>query len=235
MNDTGARVPNGFDSFGPWFTEAFELLKAQWQTWVLISLICVAVGFGAGLLIAGPGVLIVNGVPMLGFLIPPLQGVVGLVAAALLLPGMIRTGIKQIRGEAIAPGDIFSATDVFVGAAVVIIATAAGFIACGIGVLVTSTLFFFALPLLVDKRVSFGDALSKSMEVTKQNFWFFLVYMIVIRMVAGLGSVACGIGILVTMPMAVLGMVVAYERTFNAPAAAVAPEALPEPPAPPVE
>jgi uncharacterized membrane protein len=217
MNDTGVRVPSGFDSFGPWFTEAFELLKAQWQTWVLMSLIYLLIAGGMGYLLSR--------------IVMPLGSIVSIAAAALMMPGMLRTAIRQMRGEAISVGDIFSATDMFVGALLILLLMYAGVIACGIGILVTSTLFYLALPLLVDKGIPFGQALSQSIDVVKQNFWFFLVYMLVLGIVAEAGVIACGIGVFLTMPMAFLGMAVAYEHTFNAPA--IAPEVAPEPPVPP--
>lgn len=213
MNENFARVPNGFDSFGPWFNESIELLKAQWQTWVLISLIYLAIAGGASYAIS--------------YRLPVVGSLVGLVASAFLMPGMIRAGIKQIRGGTIEVGDLFSATDMFVGALVVLLASIAGVIACGIGAFVTSALFYLALPLLVDKNLAFGDALKQSMELTKQNLGFFIVYALVIGIVSGLGLVACGVGILITFPLRTLGMVVAYERTFNTPAIQ---EATPPPP-----
>lgn len=216
MNDNNVRVPNGFDAFGPWFNESIELLKAQWQTWVLISLIYLAITQGVSYAIS-------NRFMFLGIL-------VGFAANVLLMPGMIRAGIKQIRGGTIEVGDMFSATDLFVGAIVILLAILAGVIACGIGALVTSALFYLSLPLLVDKNLTFGDALKQSMEVTKQNLGFFIVYALVIGIVSGLGLVACGVGLLITFPLRTLGMVVAYERTFNTPTAS---EAIP--PLPPTE
>lgn len=212
MNETNARVPNGFDSFGPWFSEAVNLLKAQLQTWVLISLVY----------------LVISGVAYaISYKLPFVGGLVGFAASVLLMPGMIQAGIKQIRGGTIEVGDIFSATDTFANVLVVLLAIAAGAIACGIGVWVTMTLFFFALPLVVDKKLAFGDALKQSMEVTKQNFFFFLIYALVLGIVANLGAIACGIGMIITFPISILGLVVAYERTFNAPAIQ---EATPPPP-----
>lgn len=228
VNDTSARVPNGFDSFGPWFNETFELLKAQWQTWVLISLVMVGVLFGASLV--GMFLTMVTGGAG-AFLLYVLIAVAGVLMA----PGVIKAAIKQIRGEAFGINDIFSETGLFVGSLVISLAIAVGSIACGIGQLVTATLFFLAMPLLVDKRMAFGDALKLSFETTKQNFWFYLVYALVIGIVSLLGSIACGIGILVTLPFSIIGTAVAYERTFNAPAVAAAPDTEPQapPPAPP--
>ena len=217
--DTGnVNVPKGFDSFGPWFSEAFELFKAQWQGWVVLFLVY--------MLIVGVISFVLN-------MIFPLLGILVAIPAALMMPGMVKAGLNQIRGGKVELSDLFSGTDMFVGALVVAIVMSAGVIACGIGVYVTSTLFFLSLPLLVDRKLSIGDALTQSMNVTKQNFFFFLVYMLVMGIVSGIGSIACGVGVLATAPIAFLGMLVAYERTFNAAsAAAPAPQDPPAPPAP---
>lgn len=227
MNDTNVKVPVGFESFGPWFNETFELLKAQWQTWVLISLTLVGVMFGAWLI----GMVAMFIVGPLGVI--PFYALI-IAASVIIAPGLVKAALKQIRGQAFGVSDLFSETGLFVGSLVITLAMAVGAIACGIGQLVTGTLFCLALPLLVDKRMAFGDALKLSMEVTKQNFWFFLVYILVMSIVSQLGSIACGVGILVTLPFSIIGLALAYERTFNGPAiAAEAPAIAPPPPAPP--
>lgn len=227
MNDTNVRVPVGFDSFGPWFNETFELLKAKWQTWVLMTLTVAGVYVGAWLI--GMVLMLILG----PFGVVPFYGLI-IAASVIIAPGMFKAALKHLRGEEFGISDLFSESGLFVGALVITLAMAVGAIACGIGQLVTCTLFVFALPLLVDKRMAFGDALKQSMEVAKQNFWFYLVYILVIGIVSQAGSIACGIGILVTLPFSILGTAVAYERTFNAPAIAAEPDVTPPPPpAPP--
>ena len=208
LDTSGVRVPNGFDAFGPWFNEALDLLKAQFQPWLLMSLIFFAIAGGAGVLLHAVG------------------GLFGPIIWALLMPGMVKAGLKQIRGGTVAIDDLFSGTGLFLGALVIMIASGIGGIACGVGAIVTGALFCLALPLLVDKNLDMGKALETSYAITKQNFMFFLVYTFVMAIVGSIGAIAFGIGIIVTFPMFVLGMVVAYERTVN-PAAAPAPS--PEP------
>lgn len=235
LNETNPRVPVGFEAFGPWFTEAFELLKAQWQTWVLVGLVSAVVMFVVYAIVALLAASLVTVLGFFGMLIGyVVAAAVLIVAYGIIGPGIMRMALKQIRGQAIAVGDIFAATDVISSAIVVMLAIVAGAIACGIGELVTATLFFLALPLVADKKLNYSEALKQSFEVTKQNFIFFLVYLLVLGIVSELGGIACGIGILFTLPIAWLGMAVAYERTFVAAAGPIMPQAAPPaaPPAP---
>ncbi len=221
MNDTNVRVPNGFDAFGPWFNEAVEIWKNHWQPWALIALVYLAISGGGGYIV--------------GMIADPLSGLVSLATFVLLGPGAIKAGIKSVRGQTPEINDLFSGTGFAVGALVIVLAVYVGLIACCIGVFATATLFALALPLLVDKNLSIGDALKTSFEATKQNLWFYLVYFFVLSIVAAIGAVAFVVGLLATWPIGMLGLCVAYERTFNAPAVAAAPDTQPQapPPAPP--
>ena len=70
----------------------------------------------------------------------------------------------------------------------------------------------FSLPLLVDKpQLGFVGALKTSFAFTKKNLVPTLILLIVCGITASLGSLACGVGGLFTMPVAVAAFWLAYE------------------------
>ncbi len=70
----------------------------------------------------------------------------------------------------------------------------------------------FSLPILVDKpQLGFVGALKTSLAFTKKNLVPTLILLIVCGITASLGSLACGVGGLFTMPVAVAAFWLAYE------------------------
>ncbi|MHB9129790.1 MAG: hypothetical protein ACYDBB_01705 [Armatimonadota bacterium] len=210
-------APQGFDAFGTWINATVRLWAAQWQTWVLIMLVYLAIATAASFIpFAGP--------------------VLGIVLAALLMPGMMITALKQLRGEPIAVGDLFSGTSFFGSALLVMIATGIGALACGIGVLFTLPACFLALPILVDRNISGTSAISESWNIVKQNFLFFLVFAVVMNILSSAGVIACGIGILATAPWFIMAQAVAYHYIYRGSidviAAAMPPPYVPSAPQP---
>ena len=74
----------------------------------------------------------------------------------------------------------------------------------------------WALLLIADKNATFGEAIGTSVQlVTKGPFWGFVLVSFVAGLVGALGLVACGIGILFTLPLAICIVVAAYEEAYG--------------------
>jgi len=63
------------------------------------------------------------------------------------------------------------------------------------------------LQLIMEENMEFGAALSEAFNILKSQFWMLILTCLVLGLVSGLGTIACGIGVLVTMPIAYVGMV----------------------------
>src|SRR5207249_4884514 len=120
--------------------------------------------------------------------------------------GLYRMGIKQIRGEIIGVGDLFSVTDVmssliqYIGIMVAINVVTAllsilpfGFLLAIIIGVATGVLLIFALPLIVDRRLSAVEAVTTSINAAKNQFVMILLFLIVAGIVGCIGAIACGI------------------------------------------
>jgi hypothetical protein len=146
-----------------------------------------------------------------------------LLVAAFLWGGLWKTAIKQLRGESISVGDLFSGGDVFprmIGAflAIGIMATL-GALLCFFPAFVVIGLFFFTIPLIVDQNLDVSSALSASFEATKKNWLMFTLFAFVVAILASLGQFACYIGLLATYPLQFTIATIAYRDVFGVPGA----------------
>lgn len=164
-------------------------------------------------------------------LLSNMSQVVQWVMMSLIYPGMTVTALKQIRGEEINIGDLFSGFKYAWGYFVIALVMVLGFFGCCIGILFTGALFCLAVPLLVDRNWKIGKALSESYNATKNNMGFFMVYFIALYMMMVVVFVVLAIIMVVTKaffllilmiplglslaPLLTIAQVVAYERTFN--------------------
>jgi len=73
----------------------------------------------------------------------------------------------------------------------------------------------FGLYLIVDRKMSFWPASLASINLVKSNFFPFAGLMIVAGVLGYIGVIACGIGILVTLPLTVCIIAVAYRDLFG--------------------
>lgn len=213
--------------WGEWIGEGWQMFADKWQVWVLQMLIVVLV-FSIPVV---PFALMIftmvvttppNQPPELPPLFLPLAagiGILSMLAGPFFLAGLHKTAFKQLRGEPISVGDVFSGGDVFLPTLGAMIATAfftmLGAMFCIFPAYIVSGLLFFTLPLIVERRLSIGEALSASFNAVKGNWFMFTLFVLVVGMLAGLGSVACYVGVLATLPLQFTITAIAYRDVFG--------------------
>ena len=67
----------------------------------------------------------------------------------------------------------------------------------------------------MDKKIGFKEAYQQSKEKVQEGFWNALLIYIVSAVVASIGIVVCGIGVLFTFPLMFLMQAVAYHRLYT--------------------
>jgi uncharacterized membrane protein len=82
-------------------------------------------------------------------------------------------------------------------------------------VFVAETLLLFGLFLIVDRGMEFWNASIESYTRVKTNFWPFLGFTILASIIGSIGFIVCGIGIIVTLPIQVCILTVAYREVFG--------------------
>jgi len=85
--------------------------------------------------------------------------------------------------------------------------------------------WFFALPLVIDKRLEFWPAMRLSRKVISKHWWKFLGFLLVLGLLNLAGLLACLVGIFVTLPVSFAALMYAYEDIINSPGFAPAPPA----------
>jgi uncharacterized membrane protein len=73
----------------------------------------------------------------------------------------------------------------------------------------------FGLYLIVDKQMNFWPASMESIHTVKANFWPFLGLSAIASIIGSIGVIAFGIGIVLTIPIQVCILAVAYQEIFD--------------------
>ncbi|MCW5971614.1 MAG: hypothetical protein KIT57_24155 [Blastocatellales bacterium] len=214
--------------WGEWIGEGWQMFVNQWLNWVLIILaffalimvpvipiyivMVILVGVTAE---AGGG----DAAPLLVFPLFAIMAVVLVLASSYLMSGAYKTAFKQMRGETIAVGDLFSGGDVFlrVAGAVLLmgLVVAIGGLLCLIPGLIAAGLLYFTVPLIIERNMGVIEAMQTSFERTKGNWLMFTLFALVVQFLASLGQLACGVGILASYPLLFTISAVAFRDTFG--------------------
>lgn len=210
-----------------WIGEGWQMFAEKWQVWVLQMLV-------VGLIFAVPVLPFyimmffqeVGATPDQPPQISPVFVFLGIgialfavLGGAFFFSGFYKTAFKQLRGEQITVGDLFSGGDVFVRVIGAFIAiaffTLLGALLCFLPAFVVGGLLFFTLPLVVERNLSIGEALSASYEAAKANWLMFTLFAFVVSLLASLGQFACYVGMLVTYPLQFTITAIAYRDVFG--------------------
>jgi hypothetical protein len=207
-----------------WIGEGWQMFAVRWKVWVLQTLIIF-------LIFAVPII------PIYGWLIfldftgqsqqPPPMFIAFVLAAVPLFilasiyfwGGFWRTATKQLRGEDISVRDLFYGGTIFLqllGASIPLgLLYIIGSLLCFFPAFIVQGLFHFAIPLIVDRRMSVGDAISASFSATKGHWVMFSLFAFVIYLLATAGVFLCYVGLLASYPLQITIMAVAYRDTFG--------------------
>ena len=189
--------------FGEWIEQGFNLYKENFATLVLASLIAVVLSAVSVGVLAGP------------------------MFAGMLL---ITFGLLDKKGSKPEVGMLFKGFDYFLnsflfiiiwGIALFFVSIIVGLVPC-IGqlaslfvVFVAHALLMFGLFLIVDRGREFWPASVESFNKVKPNFWPFLGFSVVSNIIGSIGAIACGIGVVFTLPIQACILTVAYRDVFG--------------------
>jgi uncharacterized membrane protein len=189
--------------FGEWIEKGFNLYKENFAVLVLATLIAVILSAVTFFVLAGPmmaGVLLIT------------------------LSLLDRKEPKPQVGDIFKGFDYFLNTFLFVfvwGVGLALVSLILFFIPC-VGLLVAMALFFAAQAflmfgpfLIVDGGMDFWPASMESFNKVKTNFWPFLALALVAGIIGSIGEIACGIGIVLTLPIQACILAVAYREVFS--------------------
>ncbi len=214
-----------FQSSGPKGTldfavigEAFEIVKNNWMPYVVFSLIGIIASYAVSMIISLPFSLAQAVAPQpttteaamaQAFASLPISlasNVVGAAVQAFLYAGIAALTLKVIRGERPELNDAFSvfnmAGPLAIAGILYGIATMLGVLACCVGALVVSGLLIPLYPILVNERLPVMEAFKKSINLMSGSWLMAALFVIVQGLLAGVGVIACCIGMFFTVPIA---------------------------------
>ncbi|MCB1070935.1 MAG: hypothetical protein H7A43_01105 [Verrucomicrobia bacterium] len=196
--------------FSEWIQQGFDIYKANLPILILVSLIALVISIAS-----------------VGILVGPMMA--GMIVISLRLFDQV-----EPRPEV---GALFEGFNVFVPSllyylammvASIVLTIVLNLLPC-IGTLLSvfatsalQAITIFALPYIVEKKVDAVTAIKASIEQVKPAFWPMLGFTLVIGILSSLGGLACGIGMVVTMPLYFTSLAAAYRDVHGRPPQAAA-------------
>ena len=146
--------------------------------------------------------------------------VLGWIVGFVLLGGLDYMFIRRIRGEDVQVGDVFAGfnlafLDLTMAGLVKWLLTSLGLILCILPGIYLAVGYVFALPLVVDKKMEFWTAMEVSRRVVHEHWWSAFALVIVLALVAFAGFLLCGVGALISVPVASAALMYVYEDLFG--------------------
>ena len=152
------------------------------------------------------------------------------ILVALILFASLVIGAGLIRGAlGVTAGTPFRAAEIFkpegigpvvVTSLLVAAGTFVGYLLCflpGIAFAIASS---YSLYFVIDKGLAPVEAIKASINLVKDNLGNALIWAIVGYLVAAAGAIACGVGVLVTYPLVLIGTAYTYKKLTAQPVAA---------------
>ena len=129
--------------------------------------------------------------------------VVGLLTIAALLPGGIAAGVGAFLASQHSAAPVAIAL-IAVGAVLMLVPA-----------IYLSVCWAFTLPLIIDKRLEFWDAMRLSRAVVQKHWWLVFAFLLVSGLVIGCGVLACFVGLFFTLPLGTAAICYGYETLFS--------------------
>lgn len=146
--------------------------------------------------------------------------ILGWIVGFVLFGGLDYMFLRRIRGEEVQIGDVFAGfnlalLDLTMAGLVKWLLTSIGLILCVLPGIYLAVGYVFALPLVIDKKLEFWTAMEVSRRVVHEHWWSVFALLIVLALVAGAGFLLCGVGALITIPLASAALMYVYEDLFG--------------------
>src|SRR5580765_8262108 len=128
--------------------------------------------------------------------------------------------LRRIRGEEVQIGDLFAGfnlalLNLTMAGLVKWLLTSLGFVLCILPGIYLAVGYVFALPLVIDKNMEFWPAMEVSRQVVHRHWWSTLGLLIVLWLIAFVGFLLCGVGALISVPVASAAFMYVYEDLFG--------------------
>jgi hypothetical protein len=156
-----------------------------------------------------------------GFLVSSLWN---LCVGGALLGGLYNYYLKLIRGQTATLADAFAG---FTGALIPLtlahivsgFLSGIGWLLCLVPGIYLGVAWKFTLPLVIDKRLGFWEAMELSRTMVTRQWWSVLVLLLLAGLLSISGIILCCVGVFATAPIGIAAVLYAYEDIFGVPPA----------------
>ncbi len=133
--------------------------------------------------------------------------------------GVAILAAKGFQGQEPEIGDVFKSFEKFVDYLLVGIVMMLGALACGVGVLITATLFIFAPAIIAETGADWKTAVTQSKDLVMANLGDVIMLILAGIGINILGAFLCGVGVLITGPLYMLAISRSYQQLAGTAAA----------------
>jgi uncharacterized membrane protein len=181
---------------GRWISMGWAIFKEDIGNFILITLIAGALASVANFIVAGP-----------------------------LLAGMFIAVKRRLLHGRTDLMDSFAGFNLFIDAFLIGILTGiftvVGLALCIFPALIVAAFYLFAYLFLVDRKLGFWEAMESSRRLVVQDLLGYILFVFLLLLFNLLGLILLGVGLLVTIPVSVAAIAVAYKETVGFMAAPV--------------
>lgn len=159
---------------------------------------------------------------LLTFLIMAFVGVLFFIYAQVIGAGLIREALAVTEGRPFTTAGVFkfqNIGNVLVTSLLVGAGTFVGYLLCIIPGIVFAFLSMYSLFFVVDKNMSPVDAIKASIDLTKNNVGSAIIWYLVAVVIIFVGELACFVGLLVAIPVVLVGSAFTYKKLSGQPVA----------------
>ncbi len=175
---------------GKWIRMGWSIVREDIGNFILISLVAAALTAVGSFVVAGP-----------------------------LLAGMfiaVRRRMLEGRTDFM---DLFAGFNSFVDSFLTFILVSVfmliGLMLCIFPVIIVAALYLFPFLFLIDRKLSFWDAMESSRKLAARDLTGYVVFVLLLLLLNFVGLLLLGLGLLVTVPVSVAALAVAYKESVG--------------------
>ena len=151
----------------------------------------------------------------------PVGTLISLLISGPLNAGFLIVAFKLLRNRATTFGDFFRGFNNFLPLFLVSLVSSVmigiGFVLLLLPGIYLAVAYTFALPLVLEKKMNFWDAMEFSRKLISKNWFSFFGFAFVLVLVNLAGGLLLGVGLLVTIPLSVCAIAAAYADIVGLP------------------
>ncbi|WP_369374948.1 hypothetical protein AB1046_10250 [Promicromonospora sp. Populi] len=150
-------------------------------------------------------------------------GIVGSLILSVLSALGINAALREVSGEKATWGNLFKISSygmVILTGLLLLVANFIGLLLCGLGAIALAIFAPFTYHHVVDKSLGAWTALTSSFRLVGQNFGAVFLLELALLGINILGSIPCGLGLFITLPLSIVAMAFAFRRLTGGPISA---------------